>query len=325
MPPAPDHRAALDTPAWMRVALKLAGAYNLLWGAAAVLFPLATFRLAGFDPLPNYPEIWQCVGMIVGVYGVGYWVAASDPVRHWPIVLVGLLGKILGPIGFAWSVAKGTFPASMGWTILTNDLIWWVPFGLILFHAARAEQTAAMLSADRGEPTTPGGRTLDEVVAEGRHLVVFLRHAGCTFCREALADLSARRRWLEDAGVEPVFVHMGRDADAALAMFDGYGLGDCPSIADPGGVLYRRYGLGLGGVRQLFGPEVWLRGFDAAVVRQHWVGTLAGNGFQMPGAFAVEDGRVVGEFRAARASDRPDYVQLATSAPHGAGLGGATA
>ena len=39
---------------------------------------------------PRYPQIWQCVGMIVGVYGVGYLVAASDPLRHWPIVLVGM-------------------------------------------------------------------------------------------------------------------------------------------------------------------------------------------------------------------------------------------
>ena len=51
--------------------------------------------------------------------------------------LVGLLGKVCGPIGFVASAASGRFPWSMGWTILTNDLIWWLPFGLILWHAAR--------------------------------------------------------------------------------------------------------------------------------------------------------------------------------------------
>lgn len=70
--------------------------------------------------------------MIVGVYGIGYWVAASDPQRHWPIVLVGFLGKIFGPIGFLDAYMAGVFNLKFGLTIITNDLIWWIPFYLIL-------------------------------------------------------------------------------------------------------------------------------------------------------------------------------------------------
>ena len=119
--------------------LYAAAAYNVVWGALVVLFPDATFRLLGVEEPARYPEIWQCVGMIVGVYGVGYAIAARDPLRHWPIVLVGLLGKVFGPIGFIDAVfIKGTFPVQFGWTIITNDLIWWVPFALILVAARRA-------------------------------------------------------------------------------------------------------------------------------------------------------------------------------------------
>ena len=50
--------------------------------------------------LPVYPMIWQGMGMVIGVYGLGYWWAAQILVIHWPIVAVGLLGKIFGPIGF---------------------------------------------------------------------------------------------------------------------------------------------------------------------------------------------------------------------------------
>lgn len=121
-------------PKWMSWVLVAAGVYNLLWGAWTVLMPESLFRWAGME-VPRYPEIWQCVGMIVGVYGVGYLAAAIDPVRHWPITLVGLLGKIFGPIGFVQAVMSGAFAAKMGLTILTNDLIWWVPFGLILRRA----------------------------------------------------------------------------------------------------------------------------------------------------------------------------------------------
>jgi len=52
--------------------------------------------------------------------------------------VIGLLGKVLGPIGFLWSVSTGQLPLIFGWTILTNDLIWWPAFGLYLREAARA-------------------------------------------------------------------------------------------------------------------------------------------------------------------------------------------
>ena len=73
--------------------------------------------------------------MIVGVYGIGYLIAASDPIRHWPIVLVGFLGKVLGPIGFAEALWSERLPLAFGFNIVTNDLIWWVPFFLILSSA----------------------------------------------------------------------------------------------------------------------------------------------------------------------------------------------
>ena len=124
-------------PAWMRWTLYAAAAYNLLWGAWVVLRPNDFFILTGL-PLPTYPSIWQCVGMIVGVYGLGYAVAGRDPYRHWPIVLVGLLGKLLGPVGYVdAALIRGSLDPAFGWTIPTNDLIWWVPFTLILLGAWR--------------------------------------------------------------------------------------------------------------------------------------------------------------------------------------------
>ena len=118
----------------MRPLLIAAGVYNLAWGAWAIFWPQAYFRSVGMPDI-NYPQIWQCVGMIVGVYGIGYIIAASNPVRHWPIVFVGFLGKLLGPIGFLQMALSGAWPWQMGWINVTNDLIWLVPFALILRHA----------------------------------------------------------------------------------------------------------------------------------------------------------------------------------------------
>jgi hypothetical protein len=134
-PPSPAR-----PPAWAKWWLRAAAAYNLAWGGLVILLPNLLFDLTG-AARPNYPELWQCVGMIVGVYGVGYWAAAADPWRHWPVVLVGFLGKVFGPIGFAVALVNGTFPPAFGLTILTNDLIWWVPFALMLWGSYRHGRT----------------------------------------------------------------------------------------------------------------------------------------------------------------------------------------
>ena len=123
----------------MRIVLFLAAAYNLLWGAWVVLYPLSAFQLVKMAPI-NYPPIWQCVGMIVGVYGLGYACAALNPVRHWPIILVGLLGKLLGPLGFFVSAIAGQLPWRFMLILVPNDFIWWVPFTMILLHAYKVER-----------------------------------------------------------------------------------------------------------------------------------------------------------------------------------------
>jgi hypothetical protein len=114
-----------------RIILRAAAVYNVLWGGWVVLFPAHFFVLTGME-IPNQLLIWQGMGMVIGVYGIGYWWASYDAVRHWPLVAVGLLGKVFGPIGFVWNYAQGLVPFSFFFTLVTNDFIWWIPFFLIL-------------------------------------------------------------------------------------------------------------------------------------------------------------------------------------------------
>ena len=302
---------------WMRGWLRAAAVYNVVWGAWVVLLPSQYFELVGMEP-PRYPELWQCVGMIVGVYGVGYWAASHDPLRHWPIVLVGLLGKVFGPLGFAWAILQGTLPFAFGATLVTNDFVWWVPFAIILWRAFEASGRPASDDDPADDPgdvlrrtTTSHGKTLAAHSDEAPHLVVFLRHFGCTFCREALADVTRTRPELQARGTRLVFVHMGTFAQGDEVL-RRYGLADVAHVSDPEARLYRALRLRRGRFTQLFGLRSWTRGVVAGLLRGHGVGTLVGDGFRMPGVFLIDRGEVVREYRHRHASDVPDYQELAT-------------
>ncbi|KAA1258504.1 AhpC/TSA family protein [Rubripirellula obstinata] len=312
-------------PRWMSITLAAAAVYNLVWGAWIVLRPNDLFVLTGIEP-PNYPGIWQCVGMIVGVYGVGYGIAATNPLRHWPITLVGFLGKILGPIGFVYTMLvlgpgdPGYLPPSWGLTIVTNDLIWWIPFAAILYQAFKHHNAPEYRSIENNDLrtvdqanqlfVTQDGVSLADLSRKSPLMMLFLRHSGCTFCREALNDLSSKKNALIAAGVVPVLVHQGDPAKAS-ADFASYGLGEIDHVSDPQCQLYRAYDLQRGKFLQLFGPSVWWRGFKAAILARHGVGKLDGDGFQMPGAFLVKDSQIIKEYRHQTAADLPDVCELA--------------
>ena len=302
---------------WMKRVLIAAGLYNLIWGLLAVFLPEMMLRLLGITAAPVVTQFWQCIGMIVGVYGVGYIIASRDPFRHWVITFVGLLGKVFGPIGFVAAATDGSLPVTMGWTILTNDLIWWVPFAMILWGAVRFRHTLGS-AYEMPEADAPlhdlkanTGERLDDLANSAPQLVLFLRHAGCTFCREALSDLSQQRKRIEESGWGIVIVHLGRESEEDKRFFQQYGLDDLPRFSDPACRLYRQFGLDLGGFSQLFGLRVWLRGLIAGVLNGHGIGAARGNSFQMPGVYLYHRGQILGGYRHNTASDRPDYLALA--------------
>jgi len=117
-----------------RAVFALAGAYNLAWGAWAAADPQWLFRFSGLPAL-NHPAIFACLGMVVGVYGFLYLEVARAPERGFPVAAVGLLGKVLGPVGLARLIATGQWPASTLVLCLTNDFVWWIPFALYLRDA----------------------------------------------------------------------------------------------------------------------------------------------------------------------------------------------
>ena len=119
-----------------RITFCLAGVYNILWGIYAAWDPQWLFRFAHL-PEQNHPQIFVCLGMVVGLYGIIYFEIARVPERGWLLAAVGLLGKGVGPIGLAVLILSGQWPVSTIALCLTNDLVCCIPFALYVKDAWR--------------------------------------------------------------------------------------------------------------------------------------------------------------------------------------------
>ena len=157
---------------------------------------------------------------------------------------------------------------------------------------------------------TQWGETLLEMSRRAPVLVVFLRHAGWTFCRQALADIAARRQAISTAGAQIALVHMEPEADAKK-LFANFHVDDLPRISDPTQELYRAFQLRRGGLSDVMGPGVWGAGFKS-LLAGHLPGIPSADVMQLPGVFLLHNGSVLRSFRHATSGDRPDYVDLAT-------------
>jgi hypothetical protein len=152
--------------------------------------------------------------------------------------------------------------------------------------------------------------TTGESLLEASHsrllVLVFLRHFGCTFTRQLLRGLEELQHSATELGGELVLVHMLKSGGEIRYLGSH---GDVARIADPRCDLYRAFGLGRGGILELFGPRVWWLG-TVAIFKGCGVGHLAGDGLQMPGAFLFRDGEILASQRAKSASDMPDIPGL---------------
>jgi AhpC/TSA antioxidant enzyme len=142
-------------------------------------------------------------------------------------------------------------------------------------------------------------------------LLVCLRHLGCAFSREALADLRDRRATIDASGVRLVIAHL-EPPSAAEPLLHAYGLSDVPTISDPSAKLYESCGLRRGGFMQLVGPRVLWRWLRTALVGRHGAGWTGADVRRMPGVFLIDHGRIVRAFRHHTTADRPDYLALSS-------------
>lgn len=161
--------------------------------------------------------------------------------------------------------------------------------------------------------TTSAGKSLTELSENQLLLVVFLRHSGCTFCRQALSDLQKIQPQLAAEGAQIVVVSMSDQAET-LEMLKKYGLHHAVAISDPEKKLYQHFHLGAGNFMELLGPSVFLKGMKACIFEGHGVGKPEGDVRQMPGVVIMKNGAVLKQVQHKSAADRPDYLSLVQQA-----------
>ncbi|MBT8234420.1 MAG: redoxin domain-containing protein [Saprospiraceae bacterium] len=156
---------------------------------------------------------------------------------------------------------------------------------------------------------TNSHESLGELSQERPVVLIFLRHFGCIFCREALHDIAEKQDKIEANNAKLVFVHMAEN-DIADHYFKEYGLKGVSHISNPSCSLYAEFGLSKGTFGQLFGLKTWIRGYQ--IKKKGIEGSLKqiGDSLQMPGIFILFDNKIVDSYIHKNASDRPDYDKL---------------
>ncbi|MCA9065826.1 MAG: hypothetical protein KDA96_22315 [Planctomycetaceae bacterium] len=140
----PDQNPDQSLPAghrWHRLVLSAASLHSAFWGVFILGLPEKSSLVYGFDKPPTDLFLWQGTGLLILLLGMGYAIASRNPVQHWAVILIGLIAKVLGPIGMCQSVLEGKVPARVLILLPVNDVLWWIPFALILNHARTSSMT----------------------------------------------------------------------------------------------------------------------------------------------------------------------------------------
>src|SRR4051812_14941380 len=128
------------------------------------------------------------------------------------------------------------------------------------------------LAEQLAQTRTESGKSLLQLTEESPVLLIFLRHFGCAFCRQAISDIADVKGELQKRGVRPVFVHLGTP-DRAKPFFEYYGIAEVERVSDPEAAVYRCPAFALGRKHplwQLVTPAVW-RSWLGGTIAKHGV------------------------------------------------------
>src|SRR5262245_1999884 len=118
---------------WMKFVLRFVDVYNVLAGLHMVVMYHETYKMIGMDkPEKGMHFPIQLVGILVGLFGVGYYMVARNPVENRNILLLGFWSKFLGSCLGTFYVIRGLLPPTFVLLYFFSDIIYLPPFYVIL-------------------------------------------------------------------------------------------------------------------------------------------------------------------------------------------------
>ncbi len=151
---------------------------------------------------------------------------------------------------------------------------------------------------------------LSELWSHSPAILVFLRHTGCTFCREYVAQLHDAREQFAPFDATIGLITVGKPEDVAHFCRSRHLSEAFVCLSDPDKAAYRAFGLSRGTASELLSAHVMARGLQS-VLHGHLAGLPKGDPFQMPGTFIVDQSGIVRyAHRHKDASDNPPNAEL---------------
>jgi hypothetical protein len=127
---ADEERTAEPLLPWMRWVLRIAAGYNLAIGLTMLCFYHESSKIIGM-PRPEPIMPFQLAGLLIGLFGVGYWLVLCRPVQNRDLLWLGFWSKLLGPLLSVYHVFRGDLPWSFLPLVVFSDLIYLPLFYII--------------------------------------------------------------------------------------------------------------------------------------------------------------------------------------------------
>lgn len=127
--PAPLSRRPLEK--WMKLLLRFVACFNIGAGLFMLIGYHETYKIIGMEkPSISFPI--QLVGILVGLFGIGYYLVVKNPIENRAVLMLGFWSKFLGSCLGTYYVVRGQLPLRFVAVYFFADIIYLPPFYLIL-------------------------------------------------------------------------------------------------------------------------------------------------------------------------------------------------
>ena len=116
---------------WMDWVLRIGGTFNLAAGGTMLVLYHECYKFVGLRK-PELVLPIQLVGVLVALFGIGYWLVALNPIANRHLLMLGFLSKLFGSLLGIYYTWSGSLPGYFLAILFFADIIYLPPFAMIV-------------------------------------------------------------------------------------------------------------------------------------------------------------------------------------------------